>query len=82
MVSIINYISSCVRRKLLRGLPGFGFQSNQLVQFTQGRSRSGGAAGEEIPLVLGKEQQLRFAGTAVKRYPTSKVRENNARFIK
>ena len=26
-------------------------------------------------LVQGKEQQLRFAGAAVKRYPTSKVRE-------
>ena len=33
--------------------------------------RRGG--GEEIPLVEGKEQQLRFAGTAVKRYPMSKV---------
>ena len=32
--------------------------------------RRGG--GEEIPLVQGKEQQLRFAGAAVKRYPTSK----------
>ena len=30
--------------------------------------RRGG--GEEIPLVQGKEQQLRFAGAAVKRYPT------------
>ena len=30
--------------------------------------------GEEIPLVQGKEQQLRFAGAAVKRYPTPKVR--------
>ena len=34
--------------------------------------RKGG--GEEIPLVQGKEQQLRFAGTAVKRYATFKVR--------
>ena len=25
---------------------------------------------EEIPLVHGKEQRLRFAGTAMKRYPT------------
>ena len=31
--------------------------------------------GEEIPLVQGKEQQLHFAGAAVKRYPTPKVRE-------
>ena len=30
---------------------------------------------EEIPLVQGNEQQLCFAGAAVKIYPTSKVRE-------
>ena len=30
---------------------------------------------EEIPLVQGKEQRLCFAGAAVKRYPTPKVRE-------
>ena len=30
---------------------------------------------EEICLVQGKEQQLHFAGAAVKRYPMSKVRE-------
>ena len=35
--------------------------------------------GEEIPLVQGKEQQLRFAGAAVKRYPTSKLRETQVR---
>ena len=35
--------------------------------------RKGG--GEEIPLIQGKEQQLHFAGAAVKRYPTPKVRE-------
>ena len=35
--------------------------------------RRGG--GEETPFVQGKEQQLRFAGAAMKRYPTSKVRE-------
>ena len=28
--------------------------------------------GEETPLVQGKEQRLRFAGAAVKRYHTSK----------
>ena len=39
--------------------------------------RRGG--GEEIPLDQGKEQQLRFAGAAVKRYPTSKVRETQVR---
>ena len=34
---------------------------------------------EEIPLVQGKEQRLRFAGAAVKRYPTSKARETQVR---
>ena len=35
---------------------------------------------EEIPLVQGKEQQLLFAGAAMKRYPTSKVRETQIRW--
>ena len=35
--------------------------------------RKGG--GKEIPLVQGKEQQLCFAGAAVKIYPRSRVRE-------
>ena len=35
---------------------------------------------EEIPLVQGKEQQLCFAGAAVKRYPTPKVRETQVRW--
>ena len=39
--------------------------------------RRGGS--EEIPLVQGKEQQLCFAGAAMKRYPTSKVRETQVR---
>ena len=39
--------------------------------------RRGG--GEEIPLIQSKEQQLCFAGEAMKRYPTSKVRETQER---
>ena len=39
--------------------------------------RKGG--GEEIPLVQSKQQWLRFAGAAVKRYPTPKVRETQVR---
>ena len=35
--------------------------------------------GEEIPLVQGKEHWLCFAGAAVKRYPTPKVRETHVR---
>ena len=40
--------------------------------------RKGG--GEELPLVQGKEQGLRFAGIAVKRYPMPKVRETQVRW--
>ena len=35
---------------------------------------------EEIPLVQGKEERLCFAGAAVKRFPTSKVREIQVRW--
>ena len=38
-------------------------------------SRSGGAASEEYPPIQGKDPRLRFAGVAMKSYPTSKVRE-------
>ena len=34
---------------------------------------------EEIPLVQGKDQRLRLAGAAVRRYPTPKVRETQVR---
>ena len=40
--------------------------------------RKGG--GKEIPLVQCKEQQLCFAGAAMKRYPTPKVRETQVRW--
>ena len=36
-------------------------------------------SGEEIPFMKGKEQWLCFAGTAMKRYPMSKVRETQVR---
>ena len=36
-------------------------------------------SGEEIPLIQGKEQWLRFAGVDVKRYPMPKVRETQVR---
>ena len=35
---------------------------------------------EEIPLIQGKEQQLCFAGAAVKRYSMPKVRETQVRW--
>ena len=39
--------------------------------------RNGG--GEEISFIQGKEQRLRFAGAAMKKYPTPKVRETQVR---
>ena len=46
--------------------------------YSTSKVRRGGR--EEIPLVQGKEQWLRFAGAAVKRYPMSKVRETQVRW--
>ena len=40
--------------------------------------RKGGS--EEIPCVQGKEQQLPFAGAALKKYPTPKVKETQVRW--
>ena len=40
--------------------------------------RNGGS--EEIYLVQGKEKWMHFAGVAMKRYPTSKVRETHVRW--
>ena len=37
------------------------------------------SGGEEIPLIQCKEQRLCFAGTALKRYSESKVRETQVR---
>ena len=35
---------------------------------------------EETALIQGKEQRLRFAGPAVKRYPRPKIRETQVRW--
>ena len=40
----------------------------------------GRGSGEEIPLIQGNEQQLRFAGAAVKIFTTSRVRETQVRW--
>ena len=40
--------------------------------------RKGG--GEEVPLIQGKEQWLCFAGAAMKKYLTLKVRETQVRW--
>ena len=48
-----------------------------LEELSHVEGQEGGS--EEIPLVQGKEQQLHFAGGAVKRYPMPKVRETQVR---
>ena len=47
------------------------------TQYPTSKVSSGGH--EEIPHIQDKEQQLRFARAAIKRYPTSKVRETQVR---
>ena len=42
------------------------------------KDRKGGD--EETPLIQSKEQQLRFAEAAMKRYPMPKVRETQVRW--
>ena len=49
-----------------------------LEELSQLKVRKG--SGEEIRLVQGKEQWLCFAGAAVKRYQTTKVREIQVRW--
>ena len=48
-----------------------GGQERQAATMHEGR--------EEIPLIQGKEQWLHFVVAAMKRYPTSKVRETQVR---
>ena len=63
------------------GKPGGSYSKQWLLRgcrrtersYSTFKLRTGGS--EEIPLIQGKEQRLRFAGAAMKRYPMSKVRE-------
>ena len=70
--SIENWIKDLVSLALpIRIRPSFPLRTWR--SYSMFKVRRGGS--EEIPLVQGKEQRLHFAGAAVKRYPTSKVRE-------
>ena len=62
--------SDAISQHLLSYL-GFSYLGHSTFKVRRGGS-------EEIPLIQGKEQQLRFAGAAVKRYP--KVRETQVRW--
>ena len=48
------------------------------MSYSTFKIRRGGP--DEIPLIQGKEQWLHFAEAAMKRYPTSKVRETQVRW--
>ena len=61
---------SCLERWLRRG-------RRAKRNYSTFKVRRGG--GEKISLVQSKEQGLCFAGPAMKRYPTSKVRETQVR---
>ena len=59
-------------------------QGAAAVQLQEGREELLHVQGQEgrpweIPLDQGKEQRLCFAGAAMKRYPTTKVRETQVR---
>ena len=48
-------------------------------KYPMSKVNSGGH--EEIPYIQGQEQWLCFAGAAMKRYPTFKVRETKIRLV-
>ena len=67
-------------------MPGLGFKCFLLCEVSCGFRRAERSysmvrrgSGEETSLVQVKEQGLHFAGAAVKRYPTFKVRETQVR---
>ena len=55
-------------------------QEQQVAERRYPTSKVRSGSREEIPHVQGKEEQLRVAGAAVKRYPMSKVRETQVRW--
>ena len=54
-------------------------RGHRRAERSQSTSKVRRGGGEEIPLVQGKEQQLCFAGAAVKRFPMSKETETQVR---
>ena len=65
------------RRRAERSYSTFKVRRAAVRRNPTSKVRSGGR--EEQPHVQGKEQRLHFAGAAVKRYPTSMVRETQVR---
>ena len=74
-IGIDMYTLLCIKQVTNENLCGHGKADRNHSTF---KVRRGG--GEEIPLIQGKVQRLRFAGAAMKRYPTSKVGETQVRW--
>ena len=68
---LLSYLGPMSKKRWLRG------HRRAERSYSKFKVRRGGR--EEIPLMQGKEQWLRFAGATVKRYPMSKVRETQVR---
>ena len=66
-----------MKARILEGV-AIPFSRRAERSYSTFKVRRGGC--EEIPLVQGKEQWLHFAGAAMKRYPTPKVRETQVRW--
>ena len=75
---VFVYLLSKIRKlHLLKEQLLLGRRRKAERSYSTFKVRRGGR--EKTPLVQGKEQRLRFAGAAVKRRPTSEVRETQVR---
>ena len=55
------------------------WEQEGLEETSHAEVRKGGS--EEIPFIQGKEQQLRFAGAALKRYPHAQGKRNTSKMV-
>ena len=62
------------------GAPSAGSRNQCAAERSYSTFKVKRGLGEEIPLIQGKEQRLHFAGAAVRRYPSSKVRKTQVRW--
>ena len=74
--STLNIFSHC----LLASMPTKEKFAVNLIERRYPMSKARSSGQEEISHVQGKEQRLRFAGAAIKRHLTSKVRETQVRW--
>ena len=80
LVSLIFLKRSLVFPILLFSSISLRLRGRRMAERSYSMSKVRRGSREEIPLVQGKEERLCFAGAAVKRFPTSKVREIQVRW--